>query len=225
MNKKQARKHPTLIVIKINKKEGYGFGFLNEKDFKETAQMFFTPIEATIEERNKDAMMNKEELKLLAGVNFILDIMNDSMGREVDIDGIRWASAGCIMQTPWEDDEVPLVVVIEKAGDELTIREGTEYLKQDGYPKVIIIGSKSSGGGKAHLFSTRKAYNKRSEQAPTDDMWLPQIIAKAYAQTTSVMYGHPTVEDDEKTSISVACYPEDLESDYKVMEIKPSKRA
>jgi hypothetical protein len=89
---------------------------------------------------------------------------------------------------------MPRVVSIERKGGEgggIVIRDAQEYLQHPGYPLALIVGKPSAGGGSAHFFASRESYERLGASAPNQDIWLPQIVYRLYAQTTSVVMGIP----------------------------------
>jgi hypothetical protein len=108
-------------------------------------------------------------------------------------DTVRWIAAAAVREKFADPDKsLPRVIVIERKADGgIAIRDAKEYLDHPGFPLAVIVGKPAKGGGAAHFFPERAAYEKAGQTALTDEMWLPQIVYRLYSETPSVVLGLP----------------------------------
>ena len=91
---------------------------------------------------------------------------------------------------------MPQVILIARKPDDggIVLRDAHEYLEHPGYPRAVIVGKPSTGGGPAHFFANRQMFEKVGQSPPTQERWLPQIVYRLYAETPSVVMGMPKQE-------------------------------
>lgn len=124
-------------------------------------------------------------------------------------DNVRWIAAAAVREKFAKEaaaGKMPRVIIITRKGGEsggIVIRDAHEYLEHPGYPLALIVGKVSVGGGAAHFFASRAAYEKVGSSPPSQEMWLPQIVYRLYAETPSVVMGIP--KQGKKGDMGVEC--------------------
>jgi hypothetical protein len=197
---------PEAIFIKRLDGTGYGFFYSTVAQFQNAAHGFIAPIKERIEKESnehRDLPMAPEELTLKASISSMAKVFEPNWNDQEGIDGARCVAASCVLESKWEE-EIPCVIVIEQAGDEITIREGFEFLEHPGYPLAVVIGSKHDGGGLCSFFDTIEEFKQVATKPPTENTWMPQLIYRLYAKTPSIMTGIPVPLENGK-GVGVEC--------------------
>jgi len=197
---------PEIIFIKRLDGTGYGFFYSTMAQFQNAAHGFIAPIKERIEKESQDHKelpMSPEELTLKASINSLEKVFEPNWNDQEGIDGTRCVAASCVAETKWID-EIPSAIVIEQAGDEITIREGFEFMEHPGYPLAVVIGSKQDGGGLCTFFDAPSEFKQVATKAPTENTWMPQLIYRLYSKTPSIMTGIPVPSETGK-GVGVEC--------------------
>ncbi len=201
--------HPEVIFIKRLDGTGYGFFYSTPAQFDNAANGFIGPIKQRItkeaEENKQELPLKANELCLKAALTSITKVFDPDWEDEPGIDAARCVAASCAQESLWNDG-VPLCIVIEQIGDEITIREGFEFLEHPGYPMAIVIGSKKDGGGLCTFFDSLDEFRQLASRPPSQSVWLPQLIYRLYVKTPSIMTGIPTPPDQEGKGVGVECH-------------------
>jgi len=197
------RRHPDVILVEVQPGEGFGFTYLAEDHFDYAADHFLLPAQ-------KYAALdpNNAEQRRTVAYDFLWRYFNKPNAKGYFRENVRWIAAAAVREkfsAEAEMGKMPRVIAISrKPGDGgIAIRPGTEYLDHPGFPLAIVIGKPSGGGGQAHFFARREDYERVGQSAPTQDVWLPQIIYRLYAETPSVVMGMPKQGKDG--DMAVAC--------------------
>ncbi|SCA54793.1 hypothetical protein MTBPR1_10040 [Candidatus Terasakiella magnetica] len=199
--------HPEVIFIKRLDGTGYGFFYSTPAQFDNAAYGFIGPIKERIKkesEEKNELPVNAEELCLKASITSMEKVFEPNWEDNDGIDGARCVAASCVAESKWEG-EMPQCIVIEQTGDDITLREGFEFLEHPGYPLCVVIGSKGDGGGLCTFFDTEDEFRLVATKVPSEHTWLPQLIYRLYAKTPSIMTGFPTPSPEGK-GISVECH-------------------
>ena len=108
-------------------------------------------------------------------------------------DTVRWIAAAAAREKFADPNEsMPRVISIERKSDGgIVIRDAKEYLAHPGFPMAVIVGKPAKGGGAAHFFADQAAFEQAGKTALTEDIWMPQIVYRLYAETPSVVLGIP----------------------------------
>ena len=197
---------PEVIFIKRLDGTGYGFFYSTVAQFQNAAHGFIAPIKERIEKESKERgelPMAAEELRFKASISSMEKVFEPNWIDQEGIDGARCVAASCVIETKWEG-ETPSVIVIEQAADEITIREGFEFLEHPGYPLGVVIGSKQDGGGLCTFFDSLDEFKQVAAKAPSENTWMPQVIYRLYVKTPSIMTGIPVPSESGK-GVGVEC--------------------
>ncbi|WP_135078382.1 hypothetical protein [Terasakiella sp. SH-1] len=210
---------PEIIFIKRLDGTGYGFFYSTPAQFDNAAHGFIGPIKERIKEESKgkeELPVKAEEFCLKASLTSIQKVFEPNWEDSEGIDGARCVAASCVAEYKW-DDVVPQCVVIEQAGDDITLREGFEFLEHPGYPLCVVIGSKGDGGGLSTFFDSADEFRQVATKPPSEHTWLPQLIYRLYAKTPSIMTGFPTPSSDGN-GVSVECHAYTLNRQGQLIE-------
>ncbi len=185
------RNHPDVILVRVKESSGFGFTYLSEGDYHRAADHFLLPALAYA----KTDVNDVEQRRTLA-YDFLWRYFAKPHGREFFRENIRWIAAAAAREKFHQEAEfgtVPRVIVIERRNndDGIIIRAAAEYLDHPGYPRAVIVGKHIYGGGAAHFFDSAAEFEKAGQKAPTQDVWLPQIVYRLYEETPSVVLGMP----------------------------------
>ena len=186
------RAHPDLILMQVYDAEGFGFTYLSADDFIYTADQFMLPAVKYAAVDVSDAQQRRE-----LAYDFLWRYFSKPTAKGYFRENVRWIAAAAVREKFAAEalaGKMPRVVVIARKSGEgggIVIRDAFEYLEHPGYPLALIVGKPQHGGGAAHFFASREAYEKVGSSAPTQDVWLPQIVYRLYAETPSVVIGIP----------------------------------
>ncbi|MDX2224774.1 MAG: hypothetical protein SFV21_18620 [Rhodospirillaceae bacterium] len=191
------RTHPDVIFVKPDAASGYGFTYLSAGDFLRAAENFMRPaVKAT----GIDAA-DAEQRRSLA-YDYLWRYFLEPDARSFQRDNVRWIVAAAVREKYGADGPVPQVISIERTAEGgVTIRDAQEYLDHPGFPLAVIVGKPAKGGGLAHFFASRAAYEAAGAAGLSDDMWLPQIVYRLYAETPSVVMGLPRSGGEGKMAV------------------------
>lgn len=187
-----ARQHPDLILMEVYEGEGFGFTYLSVDDFDYAADHFMLPAV-----KYASADVNNAEARRELAYDFLWRYFSKPDAKGYFRENVRWIAAAAVREkfaAEAEAGKMPRVIVIERKSGEgagIVIRDAQEYLDHPGYPLALIVGKPQNGGGNAHFFNSRAAYEKVGESKPSQEVWLPQIVYRLYAQTPSVVMGIP----------------------------------
>lgn len=212
--------HPEVIFVKRLDGTGYGFFYSTPAQFENAANGFIFPIKERIKQESEaknELPMNADELCLKASITAIEMAFDPNWEDESGIDGTRCVAASCVAETKWDGD-IPQCIVIEQVGDEITLREGYEFLEHPGYPLCVVIGSKADGGGLCTFFDTDDEFRLVATKPPTQNTWMPQLIYQLYAKTPSIMTGFPTAPSEEGKGVGVECHAYTLNRQGQLIE-------
>jgi hypothetical protein len=193
-----------VILVRVRDDSGFGFTYLSEGDFHRAADHFLLPALAYSKTDPKDV----EQRRTLA-YDFLWRYFAKPHGREFFRENIRWIVAAAArekFQPEAEFGTVPRVIVIERRDndDGIVIRAAPEYLDHPGYPRAVIVGKHTYGGGAAHFFDSADAFAKAGQTPPNQDVWLPQIVFRLYEETPSVVLGMPKPGKGEEMAVECA---------------------
>ncbi|WP_028878468.1 hypothetical protein [Terasakiella pusilla] len=200
--------HPEVIFVKRLDGTGYGFFYSTPAQFDNAADGFIYPIKERIRQESEEKQKtpkNVGELCLKASLTSIEKVFDPNWEDAAGIDAARCVAASCVAETKW-GEEVPQCVVIEQVGDDVTLREGFEFLEHPGYPLAIILGAKAEGGGLCTFFDSPEEFKRLASKPPTRQVWLPQLIYRLYKRTPSIMTGLPTPLEHEHQGVGVECH-------------------
>lgn len=191
-----ARQHPDVILVEVQPGEGFGFTYLSVADFDVAADHFLLPAVKFAALDPHDA-----EQRRTVAYDFLWRYFNKPHAKGYFRENVRWIAAAAVREKFLEEGKVgamPRVIVISrKAGDgRIAIRPGGEYLDHPGFPLAVVVGKPAGGGGQAHFFARREDWERVGQSAPTQDVWLPQIIYRLYSETPSVVMGMPKTGKD-----------------------------
>ncbi len=183
-----ARRHPDVILVKLHDTKGYGFTYLSEADFGRAADRFLKP---GVKAAGLD-LKNDEQRRTFA-YDYLWRVFFEPEAQVFVRDTVRWIAAAATREKYADPAEsVPRVISIERKTDGgIVIRDAKEFLSHPGFPMAVIIGKPAKGGGSAHFFADRDAFELAGKTALTDDMWMPQIVYRLYSETPSVVLGLP----------------------------------
>jgi hypothetical protein len=214
------RRHPDLILVQVFDTEGFGFTYLSPEDFDYAADHFMLPAIKYAEGDVSDPEQRRE-----LAYDFLWRYFSKPNGKGYFRDNVRWIAAAAVREKFADEAEagkMPRVIVIERKGTGeaggIVIRSAHEYLEHPGYPLALIVGKPSVGGGAAHFFASREAYEKLGATAPSQEVWLPQIVFRLYAQTPSVVMGIP--KPGAKGEMGVECMALGFGAPAKLVERK-----
>ena len=214
--------HPEVIFVKRLDGTGYGFFYSTPAQFENAADGFIFPIKERIKkesEEKSEIPVNADELCLKAAVSSIAKVFAPNWDDESGIDAARCVAASCVAEAKWEES-YPQCIVIEQAGDEITMRDGFEFMDHPGYPLCIVIGSKLDGGGLCTFFDTPEEFFQVATKPPSQNVWLPQLIYRLYVKTPSIMTGFPTPPSEEGKGVGVECHAYTLNREGQLIERK-----
>jgi hypothetical protein len=182
------RRHPDLILVKLREGAGYGFTYLNAADFNRAADKFLKP---GIKAAGID-LDNVEQRRTFA-YDYLWRVFFEPDATAFVRDTVRWIAAAAAREKfPDAKEAFPRVISVERKADGgIVIRDAKEYLAHPGFPYAVIVGKPAKGGGAAHFFADKAAFEQMGQTALSDDAWLPQIVYRLYAQTPSVVMGLP----------------------------------
>jgi len=212
--------HPDVVFVKRLDGSGYGFFYSTPAQFDNAANGFIAPIKERIaaESGEKgDIALNEKDLCLKASIASIGQVFKPNWEDEAGIDASRCVAASCVSELDW-GDETPQCVVIEQVGDDISIREGFEFMDHPGYPLAIVIGSKQDGGGVATFFDSIDEFKLLGAKPPSQDVWLPQLIYRLYSRTPSIITGIPTPPTEEGKGVGVECHAYNLNRKGQLIE-------
>ncbi len=201
---KRARRHPDLILLQVFEGDGFGFTYLSAEDFDYAADHFMLPAV-----KYAAADVSDPEQRRELAYDFLWRYFAKPQGKGYFRENVRWIAAAAVREkfaAEVADGKMPRIVVITRKGGEgggIVIRDGHEYLDHPGHPLAIIVGKPSAGGGSAHFFASREAYEQVGASAPNQEVWLPQIVFRLYAVTPSVVMGIP--KPGKKGDMGVEC--------------------
>ena len=187
----KGRRHPDLILVEVQPGEGFGFTYLSPEDFEYAADHFLLPAV-----KYAEIDPNDSEQRRTVAYDFLWRYFNKPQAKGYFRENVRWIAAAAVREkfaAEFPDTPMPRVIKIScKPGDGgILIRGATEYLEHPGYPLALIVGKPAAGGGQAHFFADRAAYERVGQTAPTQETWLPQIVFRLYESTPSVVMGMP----------------------------------
>lgn len=190
------RQHPDVILVEVQPGEGFGFTYLSVGDFDNAADHFLLPAV-------KYAALDphSDEQRRTVAYDFLWRYFNKPQAKGYFRENVRWIAAASVREKFLEEGKagvMPRVIVISRnAGDGgISIRPGAEYLEHPGFPLAVVVGKPAAGGGQAHFFARREDYERIGQSAPTQDVWLPQIVFRLYSETPSVVMGMPKTGKD-----------------------------
>lgn len=190
-----ARQHPDVILVEVQPGEGFGFTYLSVSDFDIAADHFLLPA---VKFASLDP--NNAEQRRTVAYDFLWRYFNKPQAKGYFRENVRWIAAAAVREKFLDEGMkgvMPRVVVIARTGDGgIGIRPGTEYLEHPGFPLAVVVGKPAAGGGQAHFFARREDYERVGQSAPSQDVWLPQIVYRLYAETPSVVMGMPKTGKD-----------------------------
>ena len=204
MAKSRARKHPDLILLQLFDSEGSGFTYLSAEDFDYAADHFMLPGV-----RYAEADVSDPEQRRELAYDFLWRYFQKPNAKGYFRENVRWIATAATREKFAQEaaaGRMPRVVVIARKSGEtggIVIRDAQEYLEHPGWPLALIIGKPQNGGGAAQFFATREAYEKAGASKPTQEIWLPQIVYRLYAETPSVVMGLP--KPGPKGEMGVEC--------------------
>jgi hypothetical protein len=182
------RRHPDVILLKLQDSKGYGFTYLSATEFNRAAVRFLKP---GVKAAGID--LNNDEQRRTFAYDYLWRVFFEPDAQVFVRDTVRWIAAAATREkfaNPTES--VPRVISIERKVDGgIVIRDAKEYLTHPGFPMAVILGKPAKGGGAAHFFADRAAFEAAGQTALTDEMWLPQIVYRLYSETPSVVLGLP----------------------------------
>lgn len=214
--------HPEVIFVKRLNGSGYGFFYSTPAQFDNANHGFIGPILERIDqeaEAKGENPVNVHDFCYQAALTTLAKVFAPTWVEDpAAIDAARCVAASCAAYKDW-DGPPPQCVVIEEVGDNLTLREGFEFLDHPGYPVVIVIGSKADGGGPATFFDSFDEFKQIASKPPRENIWLPQLIYRLYVKTPSIMTGIPTAGEGDK-KVGVQCHAYNLNRQGKLIERK-----
>lgn len=217
------RRHPDAILVRVKGETGFGFTYLSEGDFNLAADHFLLPA---LHYSGGDAG-DREQNRTLA-YDFLWRYFAKPHAREFFRENIRWIVAAAAREkfrAAIDAGAVPRVLTIERrhGDDGIVIRDAPEYLEHPGYPLAVVVGKPGYGGGPAHFFDTADAYAKAGASKPSQEVWLPQIVFRLYAETPSVVMGMPKPGKGE--GLAVECVALSFGRRARLRERKAAPRA
>jgi hypothetical protein len=201
---KSTRRHPDLILLQVMEGDGFGFTFLSVDDFDYAADHFMLPAVKFASADVSDAEQRRE-----LAYDFLWRYYSKPDAKGYFRENVRWIAAAAVREKFAAEaaaGRMPRVVTITRKSGEgggIVIRDAQEYLEHPGYPLALIVGKASAGGGAAHFFASREAYERVGSSTPSQDVWLPQIVYRLYAETPSVVMGIP--KPGPKGEMGVEC--------------------
>jgi hypothetical protein len=216
------RRHPDAILVRVRGGTGFGFTYLSEGDFDLAADHFLLPA---LQYSNTDP--NDAEQRRTLAYDFLWRYFAKPQAREFFRENIRWIVAAAAREKFHQEAEfgtVPRVMVIERRGgdDGIVIREAGEYLSHPGFPRAVIVGKHTYGGGPAHFFDSADAFAKTGQSKPSQECWLPQIVFRLYEETPSVVLGMP--KPGKGSEMGVECSALSFGTRARLRERKPEKK-
>jgi hypothetical protein len=196
-----ARQHPDLILLEVKSGDGFGFTYLSPEDFSYAADHFLLPAV-----KYAEVDVNDPEQRRTIAYDFLWRYFNKPDAKGYFRENVRWIAAAAVREkfaAEAEQGRMPRVILIARKADDggIVIRDATEYLDHPGYPLVVIVGKPQHGGGAAQFFTSRAAYEKAGQAKPTQNVWLPQIVYRLYAETPSVVMGLPKPEKNGEMGV------------------------
>jgi hypothetical protein len=188
----RARRHPDVILVQVQERDGFGFTYLSAGDFDLAADHVMLPAL-----KHANANAGDVEARRELAYDFLWRYFNKPQAKGYFRENVRWIVAAAVREKFLDEaaaGTMPRVVTISrKAGDDagIVIRDAQEYLEHPGYPLALIVGKPQHGGGQAQFFASRAAFEKAGKAPPTQDTWLPQIVFRLYKETPSVVMGIP----------------------------------
>ncbi len=216
---KRARRHPDVVLLQVVGAEGFGFTYLSVEDFDYAADHFMLPAVKYAAVDVSDAEQRRE-----LAYDFLWRYFSKPQAKGYFRENVRWIAAAAVREKFADEiaaGEMPRVVVITRKtgeGGGIVIRDGHEYLEHPGFPLAVIVGKPSAGGGAAHFFAGRAAFESVGASAPSQEVWLPQIIFRLYAETPSVVMGFP--KRGNKDDMGVQCMALSFGARAKLVERK-----
>jgi len=201
---KRARRHPDLILLQVHEGEGFGFTYLSHEDFDYAADHFMLPAVKYASVDVSDAEQRRE-----LAYDFLWRYFSKPDAKGYYRENVRWIAAAAAREKFADEaaaEKMPRVIVIERKkgeGGGIVIRDAQEYLEHPGYPLALIVGKPQAGGGEARFFASREAFEKMGSSPPSQEIWLPQIVYRLYAETPSVVMGIP--KPGKKGEMGVEC--------------------
>ena len=189
-----ARTHPDLILLEVKPGAGFGFTYLSPEDFDYAADHFLLPAV-----KYADLDINNPEQRRTVAYDFVWRYFNKPDAKGYFRENVRWIAAAATREK-FADERargaMPRVVHIARKAEVggIVIRDAQEYLEHPGYPLAVIVGKPQHGGGDAQFFASRAAFETQGQAKPTQEVWLPQIVYRLYAETPSVVMGMPKQE-------------------------------
>ena len=192
------RAHPDAIFLRFTGSKGYGFTYIDEDAYAAAADHFLA-IALAREEEDTPAMRRK------VCHDQLWRVFSDPMGEQYSWHNVRWIAAASVRDKFGYEGPSPRVVVVENAEDDsgIVIRSADEFLSHPGWPRALIIGHPAIGGGPATFFSSDESFQLTAKSPMSDDLWLPQIVARLYEVTPSVVMGMP--KSDKEGKMQVQC--------------------
>ena len=190
-----------MILVEVQPGEGFGFTYLGADHFDYAADHFLLPAA-----KSASLDPNDPEQRRTIAYDFLWRYFNKPHAKGYFRENVRWIAAAAVREKFTDESKagtMPRVIVISRKASDggITIRPGAEYLEHPGYPLAIVIGKPSGGGGQAHFFAKRQDYERVGQSAPTQDVWLPQIVYRLYAETPSVVMGMPKSDKDGEMAV------------------------
>lgn len=184
----EARRHPDVIFVKLKDTKGYGFTYLSEAEFNRAADKFLKP---GVKAAGLD-LDNIEQRRTFA-YDYLWRVFFEPESQVFVRDTVRWIAAAAAREKFADPgNPMPRVIAIERKADGgIVIRDAKEFLSHPGFPLAVVVGKPAKGGGAAHFFAERAAFEEAGKMGLTDDMWLPQIVYRLYSETPSVVLGLP----------------------------------
>lgn len=189
-----ARTHPDLILLEVKPGTGFGFTYLSPEDFVYAADHFLLPAV-----KFADLDVNNAEQRRTVAYDFVWRYFNKPDAKGYFRENVRWIAAAATREKFADEaarGAMPRVVHIARKAEDggIVIRDAQEYLDHPGYPLAVIVGKPQHGGGEAQFFENRAAFEKLGQTKPSQEVWLPQIVYRLYAETPSVVMGMPKQE-------------------------------
>ncbi len=213
-----SRRHPDVIFVKLHETSGYGFTYLSAADFNRAADRFLKPA---VKASGLD--LKNDEQRRTFSYDYLWRVFFEPEAQVFVRDTVRWIAAAAVREkfaVPTE--AMPRVISIERKSDGgIVIRDAKEYLAHPGFPMAVIVGKPAKGGGAAHFFADQDAFEQAGKTALTEEVWMPQIVYRLYAETPSVVLGIP--RSGNEGQMGVECRALAFGAPAKLVERKPKQ--
>ncbi len=194
-----AASFPEVVFLRRGDGTGYGFFYHGAADFLHAANSFSGPVLRSFDGEPMPGQPDPQDHLKTAISTFIGQAFDRAVPEEVGAEGVSRAVAAAIRQV--FKGPIPRVVLIERKDGKLAVRPGIEFMKHPGHPLAVVVDA-DAHGGEARFFKTPEDYRKVGETPANARCWLPQIVYRLYAKTSSVVAGKPVVDRASgKTSV------------------------